>query len=60
MIGDFVSVVYDDGKTFNGEIVTIRKMNDGRTLFTVKDATVGYRSLYVEKCQKYTVTPKSN
>ena len=60
MIGDTISVVYDDGRSFHGEIVTIRKMLDGRTLFTIKDdSDKGYRSLYLEKCAKYSLTSRN-
>lgn len=49
-IGDVAHVEYNTGEVFDGEIVKVRTMPDGRVLFTIHDESVGYRSMYVDKC----------
>lgn len=49
-IGDIAKAEYATGEKFRGEIVKIRTMPDNRILFTIHDETVGYRSLYADKC----------
>lgn len=50
IVGNVVKVSYSTGEKFTGEIVKIRTMADNRVLFTVHDENVGYRSMYVDKC----------
>lgn len=49
VIGNVAKVEYSTGEKFTGEIVKIRTMGD-RVLFTIHDESVGYRSMYVDKC----------
>ena len=54
-VGNVAKVSYSTGEKFTGEIVKIRTMTDNRVLFTVHDESVGYRSLYVDKCDSLEV-----
>jgi hypothetical protein len=49
-IGNVAKVEYATGEKFTGEIVKVRTMSDNRILFTIHDETVGYRSMYTDKC----------
>ena len=53
-VGDVVNVKYITGEVFHGEVVTIRVIGPDRVLFTVDDQ-VGYRSLYVDRCDSLEV-----
>lgn len=57
-IGDFVSLEYDNGKLYNGEVEKIKMMGD-RMLLTVKIED-GYRSLYLDKCVTFDVMQAAN
>ena len=54
-VGNVAKVSYSTGEKFTGEIVKIRTMADNRVLFTVHDESVGYRSLYADKCDSLEV-----
>ena len=69
IVGQVAKVEYATGEKFIGEIVKVRTMPEqievfgvgptgvlqNRVLFTVHDETVGYRSLYLDKCARIEV-----
>jgi len=54
-VGDFVTVSYNNGNIYSGEVIGLKSMLPGdgheteRVLFTLK-VDNQYRSLYVHKC----------
>lgn len=68
-VGQVAKVEYATGEKFTGEIVKVRVMPEqievfgagpngvmqNRMLFTIHDESVGYRSLYLDKCAKIQV-----
>lgn len=54
-VGIVVSVKYENGKSYTGEVVKVRQMPDMSILFTVQTEIAGqtaYKSLYLHKCEK--------
>lgn len=54
-VGNVALVDYSNGKKYDGDIVNVRDMPNGKTLFTVRYQksgydTVQYASLYLDKC----------
>jgi hypothetical protein len=49
-IGDIVHVVYVTGEVFEGPVESIRNIPGKGILLLINDYTVGYRSVYANKC----------
>jgi hypothetical protein len=49
-IGDIVNVVYATGDIFEGPVESIRNIPGKGILLLINDSTVGYRSVYANKC----------
>ena len=49
-IGDIVHVVYATGDIFEGPVENIRNIPGKGILLLINDDTVGYRSVYANKC----------
>ena len=49
-IGDIVNVVYATGEIFEGPVESIRNIPGKGILLLINDETVGYRSVYANKC----------
>lgn len=58
-IGNYTFVEYSTGEIFTGEIVKVKEMPENRILFTVHDP-VGYRSLYLDKCDSVEIWEHSS